>query len=107
MYRVFLLLTLAAAAPAQTIFSQVDDILRALSDITGWKVRQSVPAEILSKNNFTVHIDVPVNAKRAAVTDHIEEAINTAGRPPGDLTINLGFQQPPEVVEFYQNFRGR
>src|SRR6478672_10930530 len=48
--RLLLLLTLAGAAFSQTpIFSQVDDILRALSGITGWKVQRTVPAEILSK----------------------------------------------------------
>jgi hypothetical protein len=62
---------------------------------------------ILSKNNFTVHIDVPANAKRAAVTDHIEEAIDTAGRPAGDLTIDVGFQQSPEAAEFYKASGGR
>lgn len=62
---------------------------------------------VLSKKAFNVHIAIPQGAKRAAVTDHIEEAINTGGRPPGDLTLDLGFQQGPEVVEFYRNFRGR
>ena len=62
---------------------------------------------ILSKRSFTVHIAIPPGAKRAAVTDHIDEVINTGGRPPGDLNIDLGFQQSPDVVEFYRNFRGR
>lgn len=62
---------------------------------------------ILSKKTFSVHLAVPQGARRAAVTDHIEETINTGGRSSGDLTIDLGFQQPPEVVEFYRNFRGR
>jgi hypothetical protein len=41
------------------------------------------------------------------VTDHIEETIPLAGRPPGELSIVLGFQQTSEIVEFYRNFRGR
>ena len=27
--------------------------------------------------------------------------------PPGDVRVVLGFQQTPEVVQFYKNFRGR
>jgi hypothetical protein len=61
---------------------------------------------ILSKKNFPVHITIPPDARRAAVTDHIEEAISLGGRPLSDVTINVGFQQSPDVVEFYRNFRG-
>ena len=62
---------------------------------------------ILSKKNLAVHIDIPPNTKRAAVTDHFEEAINTGGQSPGDLTINLGFQQSPAALEFYKASRAR
>lgn len=62
---------------------------------------------ILSKRSFAVHIAIPGDAKRAGVTDHIEETIPLAGRPPGDLNIVLGFQQSPEIVDFYRHFRGR
>jgi hypothetical protein len=61
---------------------------------------------ILSKKNFAVHIDIAPNAKRAAVTDHFDETINTGGQAPGDLTFNLGFQQSPAALEFYKTFRG-
>jgi len=62
---------------------------------------------VLSKKNFPVHIELPANGKRAAVTDHFVETIDTGGRPAGDLTIDLGFQQSPEALEFYKNFRPR
>ena len=62
---------------------------------------------ILSKRTFVVHIDIPPDAKRAGVTDHIEETIGLGGRAPGDLGIMIGFQQSPEVVDFYRHFRGR
>lgn len=61
---------------------------------------------ILSKKNFAVHIDIPPDAKRAAVTDHFDEAINTGGQAAGDLTIDLGFQLSPAAREFYKIFRG-
>ena len=41
------------------------------------------------------------------VTDHIEETIPLGGRKGTDLTVDLGFQQSPEVVDFYKHFRGR
>lgn len=62
---------------------------------------------ILSKRSLPVHIDVPADARRAGVTDHVEETIPLAGRAPSDLSIVLGFQQTPDVVDFYRHFRGR
>ena len=62
---------------------------------------------ILGKKQFAVHIDIPPGERRAGVNDHIEETIPLAGRGPGDLTIAVGFQQRPDVVEFYKHFRGR
>jgi len=62
---------------------------------------------ILSKRSFPVRIAIPADAKRAGVTDHIEETIPLGGRPPGDLSIVVGFQQSPEIVDFYRHYRGR
>lgn len=62
---------------------------------------------ILSKKPFAVHIAFDPNQVRAGVTDHIEETIPLAGRKGTDLTVVLGFQQSPAVVDFYEHFRGR
>jgi len=62
---------------------------------------------ILSKRSFPVHIAIPADAKRAGITDHIEETIPLGGRSPGDLSIVVGFQQRPEIVDFYRHYRGR
>jgi hypothetical protein len=62
---------------------------------------------ILSKRSFPVHIAVPGDSRRAGVTDHIEETIPLTGRSPSELNIVLGFQQSPEIVDFYRHFRGR
>jgi hypothetical protein len=62
---------------------------------------------ILGKQLFPVHIEVPAGAKRAAVSDHIEQTIPLGGRRPGDLTVMLGFQQAADAVEFYRHYRGR
>jgi hypothetical protein len=62
---------------------------------------------ILSKRPFAVRIAFDSTQKRAGVTDHIEETIPLGGRNGADLNVILGFQQSPEVVEFYRRFRGR
>lgn len=62
---------------------------------------------ILSKKPFAVHIAFEGTQKRAGATDHIEETIPLAGRKGSDLNVLLGFQQSPEVVDFYKHFRGR
>jgi hypothetical protein len=62
---------------------------------------------ILSKNPFAVHVPIAAGVKRSGVTDHVEMAIDTGGRPVSDLNIIVGFQQTPEAIEFYKNYRGR
>jgi hypothetical protein len=62
---------------------------------------------VLSKRTLPVHLDIPADARRAGVTDHIDETIPVGSAPPGQLNIMLGFQQGPEVVDFYRHFRGR
>jgi hypothetical protein len=62
---------------------------------------------ILSKKPFTVRITFDPDQIRAGVTDHIEEVIPLAGHKGTDLNILVGFQQNPEIVDFYKHFRGR
>jgi hypothetical protein len=62
---------------------------------------------VLSKRTFPVRIGLESNQKRAGITDHIEETIPLGGRKGADLNVVLGFQQGPEVVDFYKHFRGR
>ncbi len=62
---------------------------------------------IISKKPFTVHIAFNPDQIRAGVTDHIEESVALAGHKGTDLNVLLGFQQSPDVVEFYKNYRGR
>jgi len=62
---------------------------------------------ILSKRPFPVRIVFDTPQKRSGVTDHIEETIALGGRQGTDLDILVGFQQSPEVVDFYKKFRGR
>jgi len=62
---------------------------------------------VLNKKSFAVRIAFEGGQKRAGVTDHIEETIPLGGRKGTDLNVLLGFQQSPEVVDFYKHFRGR
>ena len=55
--RLVALLILGSTAFAQTpIFSQIDDMLRTLSDITGWRVQRTVPAEVLTNQEVRRYV---------------------------------------------------
>jgi hypothetical protein len=62
---------------------------------------------IISKWPFAVRIVFEGAQRRAGVSDHIEETIPLDGRRASDFNVVLGFQQGPEVVDFYKHFRGR
>ena len=62
---------------------------------------------ILSKRTLPVQIAIPAGTRRAGITDRVEEWVSLGGRSPADVKVVLGFQQSPEVVQFYKNFRGR
>jgi hypothetical protein len=62
---------------------------------------------ILSKKPFPIRITFDTSQKRAGVTDHIQQTIPLGGLKAADLSVYIGFQQSPEVVEFYKRFRGR
>lgn len=62
---------------------------------------------ILGKKSFSVHIAAADKAKRAGVSDHVEVAFSTGGQPLSALNLTVGFQESPQAVEFYKNFRGR
>jgi hypothetical protein len=62
---------------------------------------------ILSKRTLPVQIPIPAGTRRAGITDRVEEWVSLGGRSPADVKIVLGFQQSPEIVQFYKNFRGR
>ena len=60
---------------------------------------------ILSKTPFRVPIVFLSGKPRAGVTDHIEETIPLHGLQGSQLTVDVGFQQSPEVIDFYRHFR--
>ena len=62
---------------------------------------------VLQKQPLTVRVPIPADKLRAGVADQFEEVIPLDGHTAGALTIDVGFQQGPEAVEFYKHFRGR
>jgi hypothetical protein len=62
---------------------------------------------ILGKKTFSVHVAVPPGEKRGGVTDHVEVAFATGGRPTSDFSLLVGLQIAPEAVEFYKHYPGR
>ena len=97
--RLFLILSLAGAALAQTpvqtsappsgaIFSQVDDILGTLSEITGWKVQRAVPSETLSRDDFRKMLEEGVQDAEANKETHAAEvALKMFGLVPQDFDL--------------------
>ena len=63
--------------------------------------------QVISKKPFAVHIAFAPDQIRSGVTDHIVETIPLAGRKGSDINLLVGFQQPPDVVDFYKHYRGR
>ena len=63
--------------------------------------------QVLGKKSYGVRVNVPPEARRAGVDDHIEAAIPLGGQAPGALRIVAGFQQTAQAVAFYEHFRGR
>ena len=106
----------SCAVAGQSVLMKLDVIVIGQRGPTGkgasvdldYFVAVTAPQQtILDKKPFRVRIGFGPNQLRAGVTDHIEVAIPLAGRAPTDLTLDLGFQQPPDVVDFYKRFRGR
>ena len=62
---------------------------------------------ILGKRSFAVHVTVADKAKRGGISDHVEVAFATGGRPLSDLNISVGFQESADAIEFYKHYRGR
>ena len=87
--RLAVFLILASTALAQNaIFSQVDDILRTLSEITGWKAQRTVPAEILAKEKFSKMVQEGVkDAESSKETHAAEVALKMFGLVPQDFNL--------------------
>lgn len=76
-------------------------------DLTYFVAVTGPDQQIISKKPFAVHIAFGPDQIRSGVTDHIEETIALSGHKASDISLLLGFQQTPQVIDFYKHFRGR
>jgi len=85
-----LLLTAAAALaqPSAALFSQVDQMVTTLSEITGWPVRHKVPSEILSKDSFRRYLEEHTKGRSRQKEIHAEElALKMFGLIPQEFDL--------------------
>jgi hypothetical protein len=76
-------------------------------DLTYFVAAVAPNEQVLARKTFTVRIGFEPNQIRAGVTDHFVETLALAGHKGSDVNFYLGFQQTPQVVDFYKHFRGR
>jgi hypothetical protein len=83
-----LLASAASAQPSSALFAQVDEMLHALSQITGWKVKQTVPAEILPKEKFAKMVAEDVKDAEGNKETHATEiTLKMFGLVPQDFNL--------------------
>jgi hypothetical protein len=76
-------------------------------DLSYFVALTSADQTILGKKTFSVHVTLATTEKRGGINDHVEVVFNTGGRALSDLDIMVGFQDSPDVVDFYKHFPGR
>ncbi|MFM2124242.1 MAG: hypothetical protein RL328_693 [Acidobacteriota bacterium] len=84
------LLLLAASAAAQTspLFQQVGEMLNALSQITGWRVKRNIPSEILTREKFAAILAESVReAEKDKETRAVELTLKMFGLIPWDFRL--------------------
>jgi hypothetical protein len=76
-------------------------------DVTYFVAVTAPGQQVLSKRTFPVRITFEPDQVRAGITDHVVLTIPLGGHKGTDLNLLVGFQQTPQVVEFYKHYRGR
>ncbi|MGH9557840.1 MAG: hypothetical protein ACRD30_01275, partial [Bryobacteraceae bacterium] len=90
--RVLPLAFLASAASAQPpptpIFNQVDQMVQALSRITGWKVTKKIPSRVLDKNSFRRYVESRMKDGTSPKEIHAQETVlKMFGFVPPDFNL--------------------
>src|SRR5665213_771140 len=82
---------LAEPAPAITspaVFSQMDEMVATLAEITGWPVKKKVPSEILSKDKFQHYLSSHIKDSSHDKETRAEElALKMFGLVPQDFNL--------------------
>ena len=90
--RLFVVALLAAATAfaetAPTVFSQVDEMVATLAEITGWPVKKKVPSEILTKDKFQHYLSSHIKDSSHDKETRAEElALKMFGLVPQDFNL--------------------
>jgi hypothetical protein len=99
-----------AAASAQsvqsTVFQQVDEMVKSLSEITGWKIERRVPSEMLTKEKFRKFVDSKMNDHSSKKEIRAEEiTLKMFGFVPQDYdlakeTVDLVSEQAAAFYDY-------
>jgi hypothetical protein len=78
----------AFAETVPTVFSQVDEMVATLAEITGWPVKKKVPSEILSKDKFQHYLSSHIKDSSHDKETRAEElALKMFGLVPQDFNL--------------------
>ena len=78
----------AFAETLPTVFSQVDEMVATLAQITGWPVKKRVPSEILSKDKFQRYLSSHIKDSSHDKETRAEElALKMFGLVPQDFNL--------------------
>jgi hypothetical protein len=111
-----LLLVAAAAAPqtgvdvgqAREIFSEIDGILQDLHDITGFKIKHKVPAEIITRDKVKEFLEKRMKEASSPEEIRVEElTLKKFGLVPQDFdlaknTVDLLTEQAAAFYDFHR-----
>src|SRR5438105_2440772 len=108
----FILLAASASAepaPNPPLFSQIDEMLRSLSNITGWPVRRKVPAKTIGNDEFRKILKSHVDKADPQKVRAEELTLKMFGLVPDDFsltkeTVDLFSEQ---VAAFYDSDKKR
>jgi len=99
---------LALAQTTASLFSQVDEMVTALSKITGWPVRRKVPSEMLSQKTFRRYVESSMKGRSTKKEIHVEEiTLKMFGLIPQDFnlaseTVDLVSEQAAAFYDYHK-----
>jgi hypothetical protein len=108
--RLVLLALLVAPAPAQqkpsSLFQEVDEMTKSLSEITGWPVKRKVPSKIITKDEFRHQVESRMKGASANKGVRAEElTLKMFGFVPRDFdlakeTVDLVSEQAAAFYDY-------
>lgn len=98
-------LFVSTAFAQSTLFQQVDEMVSALSDITGWRIERKVPAEMLTKEKFRRYVDSKMKDSSREQLHAEEVTLKMFGFVPQDYdlakeTVDLVSEQAAAFYDY-------